>query len=421
MRTLPKRLFLFFSMYCLVTWTWVVPLTAEENWSRFRGPNGTGAGLSAKFESQFDKRDFNWTVDLPGIGHSSPVIWNDRIFVESADETTGKQYLLCIDAYEGKTTWQRDAEFSEYHIHELNSFASFTPAADKDRVYAIFGTPTELVLRAFDHDGKPVWRRSLGAYASQHGYGGSPILFEDLVIVTMLQEGDTDDVDRSFLVAFNCQTGERVWQIARGSNVASYSCPCIVEYDGQKQLICCSTADGMFSLDPRTGEENWHIKAFDKRTVSSPVTVAGLIFGSTGSGGGGNYVAAIRPNGSTPEEVYRVTTSAPYVPTPVAKDDLIFLWSDGGVVACLQADNGKVIWRKRVGEAAGAAFFASPICVGDRLLSVSADGDVFVLAASREFAELGRSALGSPSRTTPAVGHNRLYFRTYSQLISVGG
>jgi outer membrane protein assembly factor BamB len=152
------------------------------------------------------------------------------------------------------------------------------------------------------------------------------------------------------------------------------------------------------------------------RAVSSPQLVGDLIIGTTGSGGGGNYVVAIKP-GEKPAEVYRIKTQAPYVPTPVIKGDLMFLWSEQGIVTCVDVKTGEKHWQQRI----GGKFWASPVIAGDKLYSLSESGEVVVLAAEKEFKELGRMPLGDESRSTPAISGGRIYLRTMSKLFSLGG
>lgn len=401
------------------------PIGAEESWNRFRGPNGTGTGVAAEFPNDWSASDFNWRVELPGQGHSSPVIWDDRIVLQSADAENTNQHVLCLSAKDGSTLWQRSFPAHAYPIHQRNSFASSSPAIDKNHLYAAWSTPENMTLAAFDKNGEIVWQKDLGPYVSRHGYGSSPMLYQDMVVIASLQHNGIDEdapnadarPETSFVAAFNKDTGEEVWRTTRrSSGSTSYSVPCIHEANGETEIICCSTADGMFSLNPANGNVNWEIDVFEMRTVSSPVAAAGLLFGTTGSGGGGNYVVAVKPQ-QNPTEAYRVTTQAPYVPTPVSDGELMFLWSDRGIVTCIEAKNGKVIWRERI----GGNYSSSPILVGDRLLGVSEDGEAVILSASRQYKLLGRNSLGGPTRSTPAVGHGRVYFRTYSHLISIGG
>ena len=171
----------------------------------------------------------------------------------------------------------------------------------------------------------------------------------------------------------------------------------------------------MYSLNPETGEENWAVKAFDKRTVSSPLFSGGHIFGSTGSGGGGNYVAAIKP-GKEPVVSYKLDRAAPYVPTSVCLDELMFCFYDKGILSCLDTKTGEVYYQKRL----DCAFSGSAIRVGGKLFCVDEEGIVHVIAASKEFKVLAKNPLGEDCRSTPAVSGGRMYIRTYSQLICVG-
>jgi outer membrane protein assembly factor BamB len=254
-----------------------------------------------------------------------------------------------------------------------------------------------------------------------HGFGTSPIVYGNLVILfdsqqaTQLRPGDKPG--RSAMLAFDRRTGSEVWRTERVSTVACYTVPCIFEPPGgPPELIGYSNGDGMFSLDPLTGRQNWALDIFDKRTVSSPVIAGGLLFGSTGSGGGGNYVAAVRP-GTQPELVYKIERLAPYVPTCVARGDLMFLFYDKGIVTCFNARDGKEYWHQRL----DTAFSGSPVLVRDKLYCIDEGGVVIVLAADKEFHELARNPLGESSRSTPAVAGGRMYLRTLSHLICVGG
>ena len=394
--------------------TWGALSVAQE-WTRFRGPNGTGISDATTIPTTWTDDDYNWIAELPGAGHSSPVVWGERIFLTSADGDGARRYVLCIDVVDGRIVWQRDYDSTPHKKHVRNSFATPTAVVDQDYVFVVWSAPEQYSLRAFDHQGRELWHRDLGPYASQHSCGSSPILFEDMVILGNEQDGD------SFLIAVDRQTGQTRWQTPRQTTVVAYSTPCVYQpRHGPLELIFNSGSHGISSVDPWTGQPNWELKVFDKRSVSSPVIVNDLIFGSCGSGGGGNYVVAVKPGlteGSVaPEEVFRVDRSAPYVPTSVAVGELIFLWSDQGVVTCLNATNGQEIWRKRIGN----NFSGSPICVNGSLYCVADDGEVFVLAASENYELLGKVQLDEECRSTPAVADGRLYLRTISHLYSLG-
>ncbi len=388
----------------------VQPAVAQE-WTRFRGPNGSGESEATTVPATWTDNDYDWHVPLPGRGHSSPVLWKDRIFLTTAESEGKRRLLLCLDAADGSTKWQREYSTQTHSVHNQNSFASSTPAVDADRVYVAWGTPESFRVLAFEHSGEPVWEKDIGPFESQHGFGTSPIVYEDLVIIGNDQEGE------SSLVALDRKTGAERWRTPRRTAVTAYSTPCVYQpTSGPVELIFNSQAHGITSINPRDGKTNWELDVFDKRSVSSPLVVGGLVFGSCGSGAGGNYVVAVRP-GRDPQVVYKVDHLAPYVPTSVANGDLLFLWGDAGIVTCIKATSGDVLWQERV----GGNFSGSPIRVAGRLYCVSADGEVVVLAAGPKFEVLGRHALGETCRSTPAVAAGRLYLRSESHLYSLGG
>jgi outer membrane protein assembly factor BamB len=188
---------------------------------------------------------------------------------------------------------------------------------------------------------------------------------------------------------------------------------------GAEELLFNAGAHGISGVDPKTGRVNWELDVFDKRSVSSPLVVSGLVFGSCGSGAGGNYVVALDPAdgpGEAPRVAWKLDRSAPYVPTPVARGPLVFFWSDQGVVTCVRAADGKVVWLQRI----GGNFSGSPVRVADRLYCISDEGQVIVLAAGEQFALLAENPLGEPSRSTPAIAGGRMLLRSQSHLAAVG-
>jgi outer membrane protein assembly factor BamB len=397
----------------------VTASAAGQEWTRFRGPNGTGIspGTGSTIPSQWTKEDVNWKRALPGAGHSSPVIWGERVFVMSADADQGQVSGLCVNAGDGSITWQKRYAFAAFKKHNFNTFASSTPAVDAQHVYVSWAVPARLTLAALDHAGREVWSRDLGPHGSEHGGGTSPIVHDGCVILANEHDGD------SFVIAVDAATGRTRWQTPRRRHRASYSTPCLfTTAQGRLALVCNSQSHGVYALDAADGTPLWeYAGAFDKRSVSSPVIVKDLILGSCGSGQGGNYLVAVQTGnpttGAEPKLAFQIRRSAPYVPTSLALGDLIFLWSDAGVVSCLQAPSGEIRWQERV----GGDYFASPVCVGNRLFGVSALGEVVVLAATNRFEILGRNPLGETTHSSPAVAGGRMYIHTASHLISVGG
>src|SRR6185369_5582093 len=326
--------------------------TAQE-WTRFRGPNGTGISHAKTIPTKIGDADINWKVELPATGHSAPVLWGDRIFLTSTGDKSGGLYVLCLSAMDGKLIWRRDFPLTPFPRHQYNSYAASTPTVDAERVYVVWNEPEHYLLAALDHDGKTVWQRDFGPFVSQHGCGISPILYKDKVILGNDQDDqkfvkESTRSGESFIVAVNAQTGKTVWQTPRRSAVVAYSTPCVYEpKDGKPALIFNSQGHGIYAVDPDTGKVLWEYEqAFDKRSVSSPLIAGDIILGSCGSGGGGNFVTGIKvrsaSTGRKTELAYQVKKSAPYVPTGVVKGNLIWLWSDGGIVTCLDAPSGAI-------------------------------------------------------------------------------
>jgi outer membrane protein assembly factor BamB len=417
MTSSPFRPLVVTSLVCLSSFL-LPPSSFSQEWTRFRGPNGSGISQATTIPVQWTAKDYRWNVKLPGVGHSSPVIWGDRVFVTSATEADATQIVLCLRTTDGSQVWRREFPSTTYRKNAAAAFASATPALDSERVYVAWATPTEYIVLALSQkDGSDVWRRDLGPFASEHGFGASPIVWKDLVIVP----NDQDKV--SFVAALDCKTGQSRWQAKRQTAKASFSTPCLFEpKDGKPQLILSSWSHGLTSLDPETGKQIWDLPVFhNNRIVGSPMIAEGLIFAAAGVGGGGREMVAVQPGDpdrSVEAKVaYKVQGLIPYVPTPVAKGTLLFLWRDNGVVACIDAPTGKRLWEERV----GGEYFGSPVRVGDRLYCISKSGEMVVLAAADRYQLLARVPLGEKSHATPAVADGVMYLRTISHLMALGG
>jgi outer membrane protein assembly factor BamB len=243
------------------------------------------------------------------------------------------------------------------------------------------------------------------------------VIYKDKVIVSNEQE------DGSFLIALDCETGKTIWKTERASSKASFATPCVyTTTEGEQQLIFISMANGITGIDPENGNLLWEARdLFDKRTVSSPVVAGEYIIGTCGSGGGGNYLVAVKPvktdTGYEAKTAFRIRRAAPYVPTPVYKEGRLYLWSDGGIVSCIEVETGDTLWSERV----GGRYFGSPILMDDRILCVSDTGEAVWVAAEDEFKILGRVQLSEGSNATPAFSGDSLYLRSESSLISIGG
>ena len=406
---------------------------AEGEWSRFRGPNGSGVSDATTIPTRWTEKDYRWKVKLPGVGHSSPVVWGHRVFVTCGDPASGQRTVLCLDAGDGHALWQRDYPSKTYAQHRDSAYATATPTADDDGLVVTWTTPDEVLMLALDHGGREVWRRNLGPFIAVQGSGISPILFENLVVLNNDQEDPSlvpghkknppEPIGKSFLIALDRKTGQTRWQIERRTTFSAYSTPCVYRDEGNRPwLIFTTTAYGITAVDPSTGKVGWEFgKPFMDRAIASPVVAPGLILAGHGAGLRASRFVAVRPG--VPEKelqpalAYELTKAIPLVPTPVVKDNRLFLWTDDGVASCLRLDTGEVLWHERV----GGSYYASPVWVNHCLYGVAKNGEVVVLAAGDKFEVLAHVPLGESSYATPAVAGGAMYLRTRSQLFSLGG
>jgi len=385
---------------------------SAENWTRFRGDNGNGISQLKGLPVTWSPGDYAWNIELPGLGHASPIIFEDKLFITSAVDEGAVRSLYCLNPTTGKKIWTRVIGLSKSHKHNKSSWASSTPATDGDRVYVAFSDEEHYMLAAWDMDGTLLWRRLLGGFESQHGQGVSPIIFEDMVIIPNDQKGP------SSVIAVNKFTGQTVWSVLRDIRKTSYATPMILKKEGKPtQLITASGAMGLTSLDPYTGKMNWMTGTFPLRTVASPVYGNGLILQSCGGGGVGKVLIAVDPYAAGTKESPRIRYQRDrilnYVPTPIVYQNHAYLWNDNGVVNCIEIETGKNIWTKRV----GGNYSGSPVCVDGKLYCMSEEGEVVVVAASPEYELLGKTPLGDSSHATPAVANGRIFLRTFHRLV----
>ena len=407
----------------------------QTDWTRFRGPNGTGISSADSIPTEWTDNDYNWRVDLPGLGHSSPVVWKKRIFVTSADPESAQLSILCFNVDDGRQLWRKDIESQTYGQHASSSYADATPAVDEHGVIVSWTTPESHHVLALDLMGNEKWRRNLGPFVGANGSGVSPIIVDDQVLISNDQddvrlltrltgkENPNAPVGKSSIIALDRASGDIRWQLPRKTMLASYATPCIRETEsGSKELILTSTAQGISGIDVVTGELKWEVPGlFSDRCVASPILVNDLIIGSYGAGVNGALCVAVRAGISgtagltTP--AYEIKRAVPLVPSPLYHNDLLFLWADNGIVSCLDGETGHVHWRERV----GGNFYSSPIGVDQHVYCVARNGDVVVLSASSNYQLISRIPLGQTTYATPAVSNGVLYLRSESRLLSLGG
>jgi len=388
-----------------------------QEWTRFRGPNGSGVSTAKNIPPEFTAEDWNWKITLPGNGHSSPVVWGDKVFVTSANLMAKQRYLQCFNSSSGEQMWRKSYPLARHAKHKTNTYASCTPACDSEHVYVLWQSAKESAVLAIKHNGEQAWKRELGPFKSGHGSAVSIVIDTGKLFLLLDHQG------KSVLMALNTSTGEEIWSAPRKTKRTCYSTPCIFKPAGKPaELVVTHSFDGMVGFDPENGKTLWQIKPFgdfQQRACASPVIYGQMVIGTSGFATSTKNVVAVKPYAVAGKvaEVYRISKFTPHVPTPIVVGDYLFLWSEGGIVTCYEAASGKKLGQRRV----GGSYFGSPVCIDNRLFSVSITGELNVLDATPELKLLGTSQLGAGSRATPAVSGGSLYIRTMDSLISVGG
>lgn len=391
------------------------PAAAQE-WTRFRGPNGTGISPARGIPVSWTEKDFLWRVPVRGTGHSQPVVWEDRIFLTSALDEGRERLLICLDRRDGRELWVGKVPLETHPKHRFNGYASGSAVVGREGVFAAWATPRKYLVKAWTHEGKELWELDLGPFDSEHGHGSSPILHEGRLIVP------NDQIQDGFLIALEARTGRTVWKCPRrGCPKASFGTPCVLEIpEAAPQILTTSMAHGISGVEARTGTLLWEARVFDRRTVSSPVVAGNLVIGTCGEGGTGS-LSAVRLGGkgdvTATHLAYRIDKAAPYVPTPLVWEGRMYLMSDKGIASAVEASTGKVLWTGRV----GGNFFGSYVLAEGRLYILSWEGECVVLEAGDRFRILARNPVGEGSYCTPCVAGGRLYLRTFTHLICIGG
>ncbi|MSU49697.1 MAG: hypothetical protein EXS37_11535 [Opitutus sp.] len=386
-----------------------------DNWPRFRGTNGSGLA-PGDLPGHLTEANRKWSVPLPGVGHGSPVVWADRVFVLCGDSATGNRIPTCVNASDGKILWQYPVATRVNDHHKFNSLATSTPAVDAQHVYFTWGVPEKLTLLALTHEGKLAWEADLGPVRREHGFGSSPIVVDELVILSNDQEAD------SHLFAVEAKTGKLRWKLPRTENHSNYSTPCVyTPPGGQPQIVIVSWRLGATGVDLATGQQLWQLPLFAKRAeraVASPSTSGEYVIVNCAFTAGPKHVVMLKPGAqpNTMVEAWRLEKSVPHLPSPILVGNRAFLWSDAGIVICAELTTGRVIYEERV----PGDFMGSPVCIGEKLFAVDRKGTVVALAAADQFAVLGSLPLGDLCHSTPAVADGRMFIRTYEKLHCIG-
>lgn len=389
-----------------------------ENWPGWRGPRGDGTSLEPEIPIRWDGpsgRNIAWKTELPGTGHASPIVWEDRVFLVGCREDRKERILLSLDRETGKILWEQVVVQSPLERkHRLNSYASSTPATDGRQVYVSFLDRDQMLVAAYDFDGNRQWLVRPGVFHSVHGYCSSPVLFKELVLVNGDHDGD------AYLVALDRRTGNTVWKTPRENKTRSYCVPILRQFDGRMQMIL-SGSKCVASYDPNDGSRHWILDGPTEQFVASIVDNGKLLFMTAGFPE--HHILAIRPDGrgnvTGTHVVWRTEKGCSYVPSPiVAGNGQFFLVvSDEGIASCFEAATGQRHWRERIGP----HYSTSAVSAGGLVHFLSDEGVTTVIRPDTRFEVVARNTLGEPCRASPAISQGRIYLRGQTHLFCIGG
>jgi outer membrane protein assembly factor BamB len=393
-------------------WAFILVLFAAaadgraENWSRFRGPNGTGVSSESGLPLKWSKTEnVLWKVDLPARGVSSPVVRNGCIYVTcSSGPKDDRLHTLAFDAATGKLLWHRQlAATGGTNCHPMTCMAAPTPTADDTGVFVLFATGD---LAAFDTDGTLRWYRSLvGDYptiTNQVGMASSPLLFEDKLIVPMDNSGE------SFLAAIDTKTGKNLWKISRKRDI-NWVTPIILDAGGKAEVLF-SQGGELTAYYAETGEKRWSHAAGGQGGIPSASLAGDMLYFPTAG------VVALRIEGTSAKEVWRSPKLQTGMSSPLVYQGVVYGASPGGVLTAADATTGKVLWQERYKGSA----HASPVAGDGKVYVTNEAGTVTVFKAGREPELLSTNELGDETLGTPAISGKCLFIRTKSALFCIG-
>jgi outer membrane protein assembly factor BamB len=419
--------------------------TSVPDWPQFRGPGGSGVadGQSVPVEWDIEKgRNFLWRSAIPGLGHSSPIVWGDRLYLTTAiaedrdvglllgdsdvagidpadDMVTHRWDLIALDKRTGAIAWQKTVHRGVPRVkrHIKGSHASATPATDGRHIVALLDSEG---LFCFDMDGNQRWRADVGVLdvgywgepQYQWGPASSPLIHENLVYVQNDRQKD------SFVAAYDIATGSEVWR-ARRDEKPAWSTPAIYRGSGGIELVT-NGANWIRANDPRTGEELWRVSQGDLQVITpTPIIAGDRIVVTGGNPTGAQPIVAIQPGarGAEATVVWKADRGSPYTPTPLVYLDVLYVMVDNGILGAYDVESGERLYRERL--EVGSGFSASPVAADGKLYFASEDGDVFVVRAGRRYELLARNPLGEPLLASPAISDGMLFVRGRSHLFAL--
>jgi outer membrane protein assembly factor BamB len=444
-----KRMAVFIICFCVVstlTWGNELPDSFKKYWPQWHGPLATGVAPYAKPPLEWNEnKNVRWKVEISGRGHSSPIVWDDIIFVTTAIETdkqidlqeTEKNeqqlpewrrrvgvksekvqnfVIFAFDRRDGGILWQRTVreELPHEGTHAEGSWASNSPVTDGEHVYADFGSRG---LYCFDMQGNRKWDKDFGDMTTKlsFGEGNSPVLYGNMIVINWDHEG------QSFIIALDKNTGEEVWKVDR-DETTSWATPIVVEHDGKLQVITSATKR-IRSYDLITGKLIWECAGMTMNTIPSPVYGDGMVYAT--SGFQGNALLAIRladaKGDITDSEaiVWKHDKNTPYVPSPLLYGDLLyFLEHNRGVLSCFNVKTGKAHYVRQKLENIKDTF-VSPVAAGERVYITGNNGVTLVIKHSPTFEVLAENSLDDNFTASPAIVDNEIYLRGHKYLYCI--
>jgi outer membrane protein assembly factor BamB len=386
-------------------------------WPRWRGPSGQGHVAPGDYvDTWSNTTNVKWKTEVPGRGHSSPIVWNDHIFLTTARDGGSRLSMLAFRRSDGALLWETSVPVTGVeHVYAKNSHASATATTDGQRVYASFGTHG---LAAFDFKGKMVWHQKLGDLRNYHGSAGSPLLYKDRIF--LYQDHNGTPSLRSFVAAFSARTGELIWKKDRVESVG-WGTPIVIKAGDHDELIVSSQRK-IYGYDPQTGAELWTVSGNTFEVIPTPVVGHGLVFCSSGRAG---PTFAIRPGGkgdvTGSHVVWSSPRGSPFVPSALVHGDLLYMINDmQSILTVLDAKTGTLVYQERLGEAAREGFSASPVAVGDKIFLTNDQGQTFVVQAGTAFKLLRVNELQAQVLASPALVGGTWYWRTNRELLAIG-
>lgn len=393
------------------------------NWPAWRN-DGLGISPEKNVPVKWSKTEnVRWRTPLPDRGNSSPIVWDERVFITQA--TGPKREVMCIDRKNGKVLWHSGTSYEgKDATHETNPLASSTPVTDGERLIAWFGSAG---IFCYDINGQELWHRDLGKQEHQWGYGSSPVLYSDLCILHFGPGSGTR------LMALNKKSGAKVWQVdlpeqdppvrydgfagKQGQPMGSWSTPLVL--NGKRDELVLTIVSEMRGFDPKTGKQLWNVEGMSPLVYTSPIAGEGMIFGTGGFGGSTFAIKAGGEGDLSNQKLWYVQKEKKNrISSGVISKGHVFLCNMDGVAQCTELATGKDKWSERLKPtAANGEIWGSMIMTGDNIYVVNQSGDTFVIKANPEKLELvSTNPLGEPSNSTPAISNGEIFIRTHQAL-----